>query len=60
MKNPSSRHTLSLQNAYAVFQIQDLDHTSIMLLQNVRLILIGPSEAHQIFLQNATAILMIA
>ena len=58
LKNPSSRHTRSLQNASAVFQIQDLDH--IMLLQNVRLILISPSEAHQIFLQNATAILMIA
>ena len=56
LKNPSSRHTLSLQNASVVFQIQDLDH--IMLLQNVRLILISPSEAHQNFLQNATAILM--
>ena len=26
LKNPSSSHTLSLQNVSAVFQIQDLEH----------------------------------
>ena len=51
-------HTHSLQHASVVLQIQGLDH--IILLQNARLMLTRPSEAHHIFFHNSTAILMIA
>jgi len=58
LKDPEWYHANSQQNAFVAFQSEDLDH--ILLLQNLRLILISQYEAYHVFLQNATAISMMA